>query len=182
VSILPPNLTTVLRAAEQRLYRAARHRSAQDLAEMPTVGWSTDLLQAFDYCALVSFRRSRVAVPTPVWFGLSGDRLYRRSAASDGKLKRIRHTPEVLVAPCDLLGRPLGDPMEGLARILGDEEAAQAEEAIRGRYGTARRIYGATRAPALDPVYVEVTRRLTDDGGKNRPCAGCDSVAPWHGT
>jgi PPOX class probable F420-dependent enzyme len=158
MSVLPEGLTRAVRSAEQRLLRAARHRSALASAQRAPIPWSTRALRDHDYCLLITFRRSGAAVPTPVWFGLANDNLYLRSAASDGKLKRIAHTPRVLIAPCDGFGKPQGEPMEGRARILKDtHETAEAERSIRDRYGVARRLYGLTRALVLDAVYVEVT-------------------------
>jgi PPOX class probable F420-dependent enzyme len=158
MSVLPEGLTRAVRCAEQRLFRATRHGSALAVAQRAPIPWSTRVLRDHDYCLLITFRRSGAGVPTPVWFGLADDNLYLRSGASDGKLKRIGYTPRVLIAPCDGFGKPQGDPMEGRARILEDtSETAEAERSLRDRYGVARRLYGVTRALALDAVYVEVT-------------------------
>jgi uncharacterized protein len=119
------------------------------------------------HCLVVTFRRSGEAVPTPVWAGLADGRLYFRSEKRVGKIKRIRATPRVLVAPCDSRGKPLGEAVEGKARILPAGEEPRAESAIQSNFGLGRRMYERV-AMNLGPegVYVEVTPAgPTEEGG-----------------
>jgi PPOX class probable F420-dependent enzyme len=71
------------------------------------------------------------------------------------KLKRIARNPVVLVAPCTKRGRAVAPPWRGRARILSEEESAEAERRIQANFGAGRRIYkrAIEGAPA---VYVEV--------------------------
>ena len=98
-------------------------------------------------------------MPTPVWFGLGGGKLYVRSEANVAKVKRIRNDPRVRVAPCTVRGKPLGPPAEGRARVLdelGDSE--QAEAALQTNYGLGRKLYeGAGGAFGVETVYLEIT-------------------------
>jgi uncharacterized protein len=147
-------------ALTDALYLRMRHRDAWSSATARPApaeeGFSS--LSGRKYCLLTTFRRNGDPVPTPVWFGLAGGRLYFHSESSVGKMKRIRNEPRVLVAPCTVRGKPLGSPAEGRARVLGEDEAASAERAIAANYGLFRRIYeaGGSRLP-VDMVYVEVT-------------------------
>jgi PPOX class probable F420-dependent enzyme len=109
------------------------------------------------YCLVVTYRRTGEAIPTPVWFGIGNGTLYFRSVATNGKMKRIRHTPEVRVAPCTSRGRPLGPPFIGEARVLGATEEAEAERCIRANYGRARHLYNRLVAHRVEGVYVAVT-------------------------
>ena len=116
-----------------------------------------DHLQGQKYCLLVTYKRSGEAVPTPVWFGLSDEKLYVRSEADVGKIKRIRNDPQVRVAPCTARGKPLGPPTEGRARVLdqpGDEE--KAEVALQANYGLGRKVYEGVGG-ASETVYLEIT-------------------------
>jgi PPOX class probable F420-dependent enzyme len=106
----------------------------------------------------VTFRRSGEAVPTPVWAGLADGKVYFRSEKRVGKVKRIRATPRVLVAPCDSRGKPLGEAVEGRARILPADEEPRAEAAIQSNFGIGRRMYeGVAMNLGPEGVYVEVT-------------------------
>ena len=141
-------------AATYRIYPRVTVQCGEALAAEAPRGSLEDLVGE-GHCTIVSFRRSGDPVATPVWFGLAGDRLVFRSLASGAKLKRIRRNDRVLVAPCTRRGSPTGPPFIGRARILGREEALEAERIIQGNFGLGRRLYkqAIRDAPA---EYVEV--------------------------
>jgi PPOX class probable F420-dependent enzyme len=133
-----------------------RHPEAADVTTATTTGF--DHLLGHKYCLLVTFRRSGEPVPTPVWFGLADGTVYARSEARVGKVKRVRATPRVLVAPCDGRGKPLGPAAEGRARIVGAAEEERAEAAIQSNFGLGRRMYeGVAMSVGPEGVYLEVT-------------------------
>jgi PPOX class probable F420-dependent enzyme len=68
-----------------------------------------------EYVSLTTFRRSGAAVATPVWAAPDGGTLVVWTRADSGKVKRLRHTARVLVAPCDVRGRLTGPAVEGVA-------------------------------------------------------------------
>jgi PPOX class probable F420-dependent enzyme len=133
-----------------------RHPSASDVTEATTSGFGH--LEGRKHCLLVTFRRSGEPVPTPVWFGLDADKVYARSEARVGKVKRIRANPRVLVAPCDNRGKPLGPAAEGTARILPPEREEDAERAIQSNFGLGRKFYeGVAMNVGPEGVYLEVS-------------------------
>jgi uncharacterized protein len=149
-----------LRSVERSVYRRALHSGAPPLDDVAPVAWDTAALRAHQFCLIVTYRRDGRAVPTPMWVAMVGDAMVARSAASDGKIKRIRRDGAVRIAPCTLSGRPLTAPMEGTARLLEDPTSrAQAEAALRDRLGLLRRLYSLFRDPVLEPAYIEVTAR-----------------------
>ena len=123
---------------------------------------SFGLLDRHKYCQLVTFRRNGAAMPTPVWFAVRDDRLYVKTEQPSGKVRRIRNDARVEVAPCTVTGRVLGPTVAGRARLLGPDESAAAERALRARYGFGRRFFGLVVEPVfafrgLAPAYLEVT-------------------------
>jgi PPOX class probable F420-dependent enzyme len=107
-------------------------------------------------------------VASPLWFGLRDGRLYIRTGAATAKLQRIRHHPQVRVAPSTVRGTPLGPPFVGQARILDRSEEPKAERAIRANYRWFRRVYlrlltGRLAAHYVEVVPVDVSGR---DGGQ----------------
>jgi PPOX class probable F420-dependent enzyme len=135
------------------VYLRIRHRDAWRVEG----GGSLDGLKGHKYCLLVTYRRSGEAVPTPVWFGIEGGRLYVRSGAWAGKLKRIRSNPKVQVAPCDFRGKPLGSAIEAAATIVPSAEEEKAEAALRSNYGLGRRLYEGPLGPmGVDTAYIEI--------------------------
>lgn len=90
------------------------------------------------YISLTTFRKSGAGVPTPVWFGEDGDKLYVMTRSDLGKAKRIRNNPQVKVAPCTIRGKVTGPEFTATARILPSEEHKHARETINRKYWMAR--------------------------------------------
>ncbi len=90
------------------------------------------------YIALTTFRKSGVAVPTPVWFGEEGGKLYVMTRSDMGKTKRVRNNPQVRIAPCTIRGKVTGPEFAAQARILPPEDHAHARQTINRKYWQAR--------------------------------------------
>jgi uncharacterized protein len=98
-------------------------------------------LQGARYLNLATFRKSGVAVETPIWFAESGGRLYAFSAGNAGKIKRLRRSPRARVAACDVRGRLTGPWIEAQAHVITDPAlGARALGALRAKYGLQMRI------------------------------------------
>jgi PPOX class probable F420-dependent enzyme len=122
--------------------------------------WSVSALAGHQFCLLVSYRENGAPVTTPVWFApLDERRIVIRSGADDLKFRRIRRNSNVVIAACDVLGKPLGSPMAGRAQVLEGEKAQFAEAALRNALGLPRQIYNLFRAPFLSMTYIEVYGR-----------------------
>jgi PPOX class probable F420-dependent enzyme len=95
-----------------------------------------DILGRAPYVSLATFRKSGVAVPTPVWAAPSGEKLYVFSAGHAGKVKRLRNSTRAEVAVCDVRGKVLGAWYPAIAVVLEDlEEIEHALDALRRKYG-----------------------------------------------
>ncbi|WP_390623947.1 PPOX class F420-dependent oxidoreductase [Fodinicola feengrottensis] len=92
------------------------HPAAGTVTTAEVRPWDVRTLRRHRYCLLVTYRADGTAVPTPVWFGAAGDRVYVETGIDAYKTRRIRREPAVLVAPCTSRGRPTGPPMAGVAR------------------------------------------------------------------
>src|SRR6266566_1880687 len=96
--------------------------------------------------ALTTFRKTGQRVVTPVWFAISLGTIYVETHADAGKLKRLRHTARVTLAPCTYSGNATGSVSEGNARILTEsEESTAASAALAKKYGLMRRLYHFVR-------------------------------------
>jgi PPOX class probable F420-dependent enzyme len=87
------------------------------------------------YINLETYRRDGTPVLTPVWFVQHGGDIYVYSLANAGKVKRIRHTSMVRIAPCDMRGKLKGDWIPGTARIVDQGEAERAHKLLDQKYG-----------------------------------------------
>jgi PPOX class probable F420-dependent enzyme len=88
------------------------------------------------YVSLVTYRRNGVEVKTPVWIAKVSRLYYVFSAGDAGKVKRIRATPRVRLAACDVRGNVRGPWIEAHARIVLDPTLiAEVRRALRRKYG-----------------------------------------------
>jgi PPOX class probable F420-dependent enzyme len=93
------------------------------------------------YVSLATYRRNGVEVKTPVWIVEVARRYYVFSAGDAGKVKRIRATPGVRIAACDVRGNIRSSWMEAQARIVADAALiAEVRKALRRKYGLVMRI------------------------------------------
>ena len=87
------------------------------------------------YIALTTFRKNGQSVMTPVWFTEANGTLYVFTSAGTGKVKRVRHTAHVTVAPCTFSGTVTGTALDAAARLVGDPaEQREARQAIMRKY------------------------------------------------
>jgi PPOX class probable F420-dependent enzyme len=140
-----------------RLAARIAPRGARETVDAPRTG-SLDDIGRYKRALLVTYRRDRTPVPTPVWAARAGGLLYVRTERSSGKVKRLRHDPRLLVAPCTMQGKPLGPPLEATATVLAGEEERAAEHALATRYGRGRELFElAMDLMRIDMCYLRVT-------------------------
>lgn len=88
-----------------------------------------------EYILLTTFTKDGRPKPTPVWAAPDGDRLVVITQEKSWKVKRIRNTPRVTIAPCDMRGNPKGEAVEAVAAILDKSANAATYDAMGKRYG-----------------------------------------------
>jgi PPOX class probable F420-dependent enzyme len=99
-----------------------------------------------NFVCLVTFRKNGSPVPTPVWFAEYQGVIYIYSERYSGKLKRIRRTSRVTLAPCSATGKIKGPAIEGQARIVSDaQEIADAQATLAKKYGFVRKAFYTLR-------------------------------------
>ena len=90
------------------------------------------------YINLVTFRKSGVAVNTPIWFSENNEKLYFMTSSKSWKYRRIRNNPQVKIAPCTIRGKITGPEFTATARILPPDAFAKARRLINAKYWLAR--------------------------------------------
>lgn len=93
------------------------------------------------YILLTTFTKDGRPKPVPIWAAANGDRLLVITEGKSWKVKRIRNTPRVTLAICDMRGRPKSDAVEGIATILDKTETAAVYDAIGKRYGIVGKVF-----------------------------------------
>jgi PPOX class probable F420-dependent enzyme len=101
------------------------------------------------YVSLTTFRRDGTPVATPVWIVRHDDGWACTTGSTSGKVKRLRHTSRVEVAPCDARGRITDDTVRsaGTGRVVTDDaEYRRIRSAVLRKYwllGPALVVWGA---------------------------------------
>ncbi|MCV7188140.1 PPOX class F420-dependent oxidoreductase [Mycolicibacterium thermoresistibile] len=94
-----------------------------------------DDIATSDYILLTTFTKDGRPKPTPVWAAPDGDGLLVITQEKSWKVKRIRNTPRVTIAKCDMRGNPTSEPVEAVATILDKSRTGEVYDAIGKRYG-----------------------------------------------
>ena len=84
--------------------------------------------------SLTTYRRDGTPVATPVHIAVVASTAYIRTFDPSGKLKRIRRSSAVEIAPCTVRGRVTGPAMRATARILSGDESTRAGRALAAKY------------------------------------------------
>jgi len=96
------------------------------------------------YLTLATFRRNGAEVRTPVWFAAVEGKLYVFSAGDSGKIKRLRRSARVRVAPSDARGGIRGEWREATGGLVTDRALIErARASMRAKYGWQLRLLDA---------------------------------------
>ncbi len=103
-----------------------------------------------NYLSVTTYRRNGIPVATPVWVMTDGEYLYVITDSGSGKVKRLRHTPRVEVAECDMRGTIRGASHPATAQLLDAPGTQRVERLLIEKYGWQARALGAmSMVPSL---------------------------------
>ncbi len=100
-----------------------------------------DEVSKAQYVLLTTFTKDGRPKPTPIWIARDGDRALVITEKNSWKVKRIRNTPRVTLAVCDMRGNVKGETIEAVATVLDDSQTESVYQAINKRYGLIGRIF-----------------------------------------
>ena len=93
------------------------------------------------YVSLTTFTKDGRPKPTPIWIAPDGDRALVITGKDSWKVKRIRNTSRVTLAPCDRRGKVTGETVEAVATVLDDAHLETVYHAIGQRYGLLGQVF-----------------------------------------
>lgn len=99
-----------------------------------------DDIAGSEYVLLTTFTKDGRPKPTPIWAVPDGHGLIVITQEKSWKVKRIRNTPRVTIAVCDMRGRPKSEAVEAVAAI-NKSRTGEAYDAIGRRYGLFGKIF-----------------------------------------
>lgn len=90
---------------------------------------------AAKYVLLTTYTKDGCAKPAAVWAAPENGELLVWTETTSWKVRRIRNTPRVTLAVCDVRGKVRSAEIEGTARVLDPEGTERARAAITAKYG-----------------------------------------------
>jgi uncharacterized protein len=93
-----------------------------------------DDIAGSEYILLTTFTKDGRPKPTPIWAAPDGDGLIVITQEQSWKVKRVRNTPRVTIAKCNMRGKPESEAVEAVAAI-SKSRTREAYDAIGERYG-----------------------------------------------
>ena len=102
-----------------------------------------DAILKAQYVALTTYRRDGTPVVTPVWAAAEGDSLFIFSNPNAGKVKRVRNSSRVTVAPCTATGTITGAALPAEAFLLSDDQMSKVWSLLVKKYGITARLFVA---------------------------------------
>ena len=87
-----------------------------------------------NYISLETFKKNGQGVKTPVWFVLHENAFYVYTEADSWKVKRIRNTPRVRVAVCNMRGVIKGPWLDASASVVEGDERLAADKLLDRKY------------------------------------------------
>ncbi len=100
-----------------------------------------DEVSRAQYVLLTTFTKDGRPKPTPIWIARDGDRALVITEKNAWKVKRIRNTPRVTLAVCDMRGNPKSEAVEAVATVLDESQTETVYRAINQRYGIVGRVF-----------------------------------------
>src|SRR5882757_5733857 len=113
-----------------------------------------------EYILLTTFTKDGRPKPTAIWAAPDGDRLVVITQETSWKVKRIRNTPRVTIAPCDRRGNLKGETVDATAAVLDKSVNAATYDAIGKRYavvGKVFNVFSKVRGGMKNNVTIELT-------------------------
>ncbi|KUH84031.1 PPOX class F420-dependent oxidoreductase [Mycobacterium sp. IS-1556] len=86
------------------------------------------------YILLTTFTKDGRPKPTPIWGAPDGDKLLVITDDGSWKTRRIANTPRVTIQKSGVLGKPKGQPVEAVARVLPKSETRRVFDRVTKRY------------------------------------------------
>ena len=92
------------------------------------------------YISLETYKKDKTSVRTPVWFVIDNDRICIVTKESTGKVKRLRNNKNVRVSICSMKGEIKNDWVNGISKMLIDDDAEKIIKLRKKKYGFSARL------------------------------------------
>jgi PPOX class probable F420-dependent enzyme len=109
------------------------------------------------YISLITYKKSGDPVATQVWFIEEAEKIYVVTLQGRYKFKRITNNPNVKVAPSGIRGKSKGEYVNGITRILSDDESKPIIALFKKKYRTFKLMFKEGREGEKKRIFIEIT-------------------------
>jgi PPOX class probable F420-dependent enzyme len=109
------------------------------------------------YVSLITYKKSGDPIATQVWFVEEDEKLYIVTVQERYKFKRIKNNQNVQIAPASMRGKPKGDYIDGIARILSDDESRPIVVLFRKKYRLFKMMFKEAGEGEKKSFFIEIT-------------------------
>ena len=92
------------------------------------------------YINLETYRKNGKAVITPVWFVFERETFFVITRSRTGKVKRMRHNPNVRISPCSFRGKMRGKWVDGRVSFVDPIDFPRIISLRNKKYGIISKI------------------------------------------
>ncbi len=102
--------------------------------------FNPEKIKSEKYISLETYKKSKQAVRTPVWFVIKDGLIIIVTRDQTGKIKRLRNNKKVKIAACSIKGKTSMPMVSCTAKILTQEETEEAVKLRDKKYGFFSRV------------------------------------------
>jgi uncharacterized protein len=138
-----------------------RNPGIHDRVPTPAQADLAAALAARKTVVLTTFRKDGTRVETPVSVAVDDKRIFFRSYATAGKVKRLRRNPLVELTPSTFFGKPRGSTVAARAQLLAGDDVGVARSVLARRHPVLQRrlVPWMHRLLRYTTVHYEITER-----------------------
>ena len=109
------------------------------------------------YISLITYKKNGDPRATPVWFVEENKKIYFVTLQGRYKFKRIKSNPNVKIASSSMRGKPKEEYIDGIARILSDEESKPIITLFKKKYRMFKIMFREGREGEKKSIFIEIT-------------------------
>ncbi|MFX0007009.1 MAG: PPOX class F420-dependent oxidoreductase [Promethearchaeota archaeon] len=109
------------------------------------------------YISLITYKKNGDPIATPVWFVENDNKIYVVTLQGRYKFKRITNNPNVKIVPSSMRGKPKSEYINGMARILSDNDSKPIIVLFKKKYRTFKLMFKEGREGEKKSIFIEIT-------------------------
>ena len=109
------------------------------------------------YISLITYTKKGDPIATQVWFVEKEEKIYFATSQKRYKIKRIRNNKNVKIARASMRGKAKEEYVDGVARILSDDEFRSIIELFKKKYRLFKMMFKVDQEGEKKVFGIEIT-------------------------